>query len=66
MSYKDIRRLIWNPIDQHWKIMHKGFPIGDGETIAEAVASARLVTDEPIYDKNEIIADYGELYEDET
>ena len=38
----------YNPIDRKWKVLEDAFVLGDGETIKEAVASARTVTDKQI------------------
>lgn len=49
--------LEFNNIDQRWKVVRKsGYtPIGDGSTIDEAIGSARMITDEPIYLDDEVI-----------
>ena len=38
-----------NQLDYRWKVLEDGFCIGDGKTQEDAVKSARIVTDEPIY-----------------
>lgn len=47
--------LEFNEIDGRWKVVdNKGFPFGDGKTQTEAVASARIVTNDAIYFGNTI------------
>ena len=42
--------LSFNDIDGHWKVLDsKEFCFGDGETPENAIASARVVTNAPIY-----------------
>ena len=44
--------LFFNTIDNRWKVLDsKGYCLGDGNTKAMAVASARIVTDETIVDE---------------
>ena len=39
-----------NPIDHRWKVLSDTMAIGDGVTPADAIASARMLTDEPIFE----------------
>lgn len=46
--------LKFNDIDNRWKVLDKDdFCFGDGKTIDDAIASARVVSNAPIYDYNE-------------
>ena len=43
-----------NPFDSRWKVLdNDGYCYGDGETPENAIKSARVVTDAPIYANNE-------------
>ena len=46
-----------NSIDWRWKVMDGIYAVGDGSTPYEAIRSARIVTQDPIYWEN------GELVE---
>ena len=49
--------LFFNTIDNRWKVLDsKGYCLGDGNTKAMAVTSARIVTNESIVDE------FGEVY----
>ena len=52
--------LEYNGIDHEWKVLEKGFAIGNGKTIEDAIASARTLTDRPIYQLDENL-DYVEV-----
>ena len=42
--------LDYNNFDDHWKVLDKNeFPFGSGDTPEAAIASARIVTNAPIY-----------------
>ena len=41
-----------NSIDHRWKVLSDGMTIGDGKTEEKAIASARMLTDEPIFQYN--------------
>jgi len=50
MSAPDKLYIDYNPFDGKWKVLNsKEFPFGSGETPVEAINSARVVTDAPIY-----------------
>ena len=46
-----------NSIDWRWKVMDGIYAVGDGSTPREAIQSARIITQDPIYWEN------GELVE---
>ncbi len=39
-----------NSIDHRWKVLSNGFTIGDGKSPEDAIASARMLTNEPIFE----------------
>ena len=50
-----------NPIDHRWKVLSDGMTIGDGKTEEKAIASARMLTDEPIFKYNFDTSRYEEV-----
>ena len=53
-----------NSIDHRWKVLSNGFAIGDGETPKDAIASARIVTNRPIFEYSYDDGQYHQI--DET
>ena len=45
--------LTFNELDEQWKVLDGDFPMGSGDTIKDAIASARIVTNDPIFTLNE-------------
>lgn len=41
--------LSFNHIDHEWKVTEDGYAMGSGKSIKEAIGSARIVSDKPIY-----------------
>lgn len=53
-----------NSIDNRWKVLSNGFVIGDGATPKDAIASARMLTNEPIFEYSYHDGQYHQI--DET
>ena len=53
-------KLELNPLDFRWKVLGNGFCMGDGKTKEDAVKSARIVTNEPIYLDGELFDEVKE------